>query len=145
MDDPMVGRVSNVNLQLSFRKEWNTPVWCLPKTLWCLNRKRRKLFREKLTWSDFWMSIRVYLWIPLFLSFIVVPCLNGQCILAFTASMLSMRALRCIAHLLPLLRSLHFIINACNKCVTLALIIINGNDDPRLFSNSLLTNREVNC
>ena len=77
MDDAMMGRVSYANLQPSFGKEWNTPMWCLPKTLCCLSQKERKLFREKLTWSDFWMSICVYHWIPLFLSFIVVSCLNG--------------------------------------------------------------------
>ena len=52
------------------------------------------------------------------------------------ASVLPMGVLMCIAHLLPLLRLLHFIINACNKCVTLTLIIINGNDNPRLFYDS---------
>ena len=44
-----------------------------------------------------------------------------------------MGALKCTTHLLPLLRLLRFIINACNKCVTPTLVIINGNDDPRLF------------
>ena len=47
-----------------------------------------------------------------------------------------MGALKCTAHLLSLLCPLHFIINACIKCVTLTLIIINGNDHLRLFSNS---------
>ena len=51
--------------------------------------------------------------------------------------MLSMGALKCTTHLLPLLRLLRFIINACNKCVTPTLVIINGNDDPRLFLDSL--------
>ena len=55
------------------------------------------------------------------------------------ASTLSMGALKHTTHLLLLLRPLRFIINACNKCVTLALIVINGNKDPRLFSNSLAT------
>ena len=50
-------------------------------------------------------------------------------------STLSMGALKCIAHLLPLLHLLRFVINACNKCVTLALVVINGNENPRLFSN----------
>ena len=54
-----------------------------------------------------------------------------------TTSMLSMGALKCIAHLLLLLHLLRFVINACNKCVMLPLVVINGNDNPRLFSNSL--------
>jgi len=33
MDNAVIGRVSYANLQESFGKEWNTPVWCLPKTL----------------------------------------------------------------------------------------------------------------
>ena len=52
------------------------------------------------------------------------------------ASMLLMGALKCTVHLLPLLRPLRFVINVCNKCVTLTLIVINGNDDPKLFSDS---------
>ena len=73
------------------------------------------------------------------LSFIVVPSLmDNECLyLCLIASTLLMGALKCITHLLPLLRLLHFIINVCNKCVMLALIIINGNDDPRLFFDSL--------
>ena len=51
-------------------------------------------------------------------------------------STLSVGALKCIAHLLPLLCLLHFIINTCNKCLTFTLIVINGNDDPRLFFDS---------
>ena len=54
-----------------------------------------------------------------------------------TTSMLSMGALKSIAHLLLLLHLLRFVINACNKCVMLPLVVINGNDNPRLFSNSL--------
>ena len=54
-----------------------------------------------------------------------------------TTSMLSMGALKCIAQLLLLLHLLRFVINACNKCVMLPLVVINGNDNPRLFSNSL--------
>ena len=77
MDDPEVGRVFGENLQESLGKKCNIPVWCLPKTLRCLSRKRRKVFREKLTWRGFWMSICVYFWIMLSLSFIVVSSLNG--------------------------------------------------------------------
>ena len=73
----MVGHASDENLQESLGKKCNTPVLCLPKTLRCLSQKGRKFFREKKTWSDFWVSICVYLWIMLFLSFIVVSCLNG--------------------------------------------------------------------
>ena len=53
-----------------------------------------------------------------------------------TASVSSMVALKYIAHLLSLLRPLRFVINVCNKCVTLTVIVINGNDDPKLFSDS---------
>ena len=53
-----------------------------------------------------------------------------------TASTLSMGALKCTTNLLSLFRLLCFVINVCNKCVTLPLVTINGNDDPRLFSNS---------
>ena len=60
--------------------------------------------------------------------------MNNECLyLCSTASTLSMGALKCTAHLLPLLYLLRFIINAHNKCVMLALIVINGNDDPGLF------------
>ena len=52
-----------------------------------------------------------------------------------TASTLSMGALKCTTHLLSLFRLLCFVINVCNKCVTLSLVDINGNDNPRLFSN----------
>ena len=42
-----------------------------------LKSEREKVFfREKMIWSNFWMIIYVYLWIPLFFSFIVVSCLN---------------------------------------------------------------------
>jgi len=47
-----------------------------------------------------------------------------------------MRALKCIAHLLPLFRPLRFIINVRNKYVTLAWIVINGNYNPVLFFDS---------
>ena len=57
--------------------------------------------------------------------------------LCSTTNTLSMGALNCIAHLLPLLRPLRFIINACNKCVTSNLVVIIGNDVPSLFSDSL--------
>ena len=70
-------------LAIKLKKEWDTSVWCLPKTLQCVSQKERKLFKEKMTWSDFWMSIYIYLWILLLLSFIVVSCLNGQWITAF--------------------------------------------------------------
>ena len=42
-----------------------------------------------------------------------------------------------------LFRPLRFIINACNKYVTLALIIINGNDDPRSFFDSSCMNGDI--
>ena len=51
-------------------------------------------------------------------------------------SMLSMGALNCTAYLLLLLRPFRFVINARNKCVMLDLVVINKNDNPRLFSNS---------
>ena len=60
--------------------------------------------------------------------------MDNECLyLCSTASTLSMGALKCTAYLVLLLCLLRFIINARNKCVTLALIVINGNDDPRLF------------
>ena len=60
--------------------------------------------------------------------------MDNECLyLCSTASTLSMGDLKCITYLLLLLCLLRFIINAHNKCVTLALIVINGNDDPRLF------------
>ena len=42
-----------------------------------------------------------------------------------TASMSSMGTLKYTAHLLPLLHLLRFIINACNKCVTLIRVVID--------------------
>ena len=45
--------------------------------------------------------------------------------------------LMCTAHLLPLLCPLLFIINARNKCVTLALIVIMESDDSGFFFDSL--------
>ena len=53
MDDHMVGRVSGENLQESLWKKCNTPVWCLPKRLWYLSWKGRKLLREKWLRVDF--------------------------------------------------------------------------------------------
>ena len=53
--------------------------------------------------------------------------------LRLTASTLSIGALKCAAHLLPLLRPLRFTINAYNKYVTSDLVIIIRNDDPSLF------------
>ena len=38
---------------------------------------------------------------------------------------------------------LHFIINACNKYVTLALIVINENDDPWSFFNLSCMNGDI--
>ena len=40
--------------------------------------RERVCLERKITWSDFWMSICVYLWILFLISFIVVPRLNGQ-------------------------------------------------------------------
>ena len=57
--------------------------------------------------------------------------MDNECLyLCLTASMLSMEALKYTTNLLLLLRPLRFIINVSNKCVTLALIIINRNEDP---------------
>ena len=42
-----------------------------------------------------------------------------------------------------LLRPLRFIINACNKYATLALIVINGNDNPRSFFDSSCMNGDI--
>ena len=66
-----------------------------------------------------------------FLLWLFFTLMNNECLyLCSTASTLSMGALKCTAHLLPLLFLLRFIINAHNKCVTLALIVINENDNP---------------
>ena len=64
--------------------------------------------------------------------------MDNECLyLCSTSSALSMGALKCTTHLLPLLRPLHFIINACNKCVTSDLVvIIANNDNLSLFSDS---------
>ena len=59
-----------------------------------------------------------------------------------TASMSLMGALKYTTHLLPLLHSLRFIINARNKCVTVAWVVINENDDPMLFFDS--SNKFIN-
>ena len=60
--------------------------------------------------------------------------MDNECLyLCPMASMLSMGALKCTVNWLSLLHPLLFIINVCDKCVMLALIVINGNDDPRLF------------
>ena len=48
----------------------NTPMLKLERERVCLERK--------ITWSDFWMSICVYLWILFLISFILAPRLNGQ-------------------------------------------------------------------
>ena len=53
-------------------------------------------------------------------------------------SALPMGALMCIVHLLPLLHLLFFVINAHNKCVTLAWVIIMENDDSSYFSTHQL-------
>ena len=68
---------------IKLEKKWDTPVWCLPKILRCLSYKEKKMFRGELTWSGFWMNFYVYLLILLFLSFIVVHCLNEQWIPVF--------------------------------------------------------------
>ena len=62
---------------------------------------------------------------------------NEYLYLCPTTSLLLIGALKCVAHLLPLLCPLGFSINAQNECVTLALIVINWNDNPKLFFDSL--------
>ena len=74
------------------------------------------------------MSIYVYLWIMLSPSFIgFFPSfwimnfgIYGQWIVCHEWELLKYAAI-----LLPFLRPLLFIINACNKCVTLARIVID--------------------
>ena len=52
--------------------------------------------------------------------------MDNECLyLCSTATVLSMRVLKRTTHLLLLLLPLHFIINACNKCVTLVWVVIN--------------------
>ena len=63
--------------------------------------------------------------------------MDNECLyLCSMASVLSMGALNYTVYLLPLLRPFRFDTNARNKCVTLDFVVINENDDPRLFSNS---------
>ena len=74
------------------------------------------------------MSICVYLWIMPSPSFIVVFLslwimnygIYGQRLVYHEWG-----AMKCTTHLLPLLYPLVFIINACNKCVTLVGIVID--------------------
>ena len=132
MDDLVVGRVSGPNLQKSLGKKCNTPMWYLPKILQCLSQKGEKAVQreKKNDLGSFWVSICVYfkLCCPYFLELFLVLMGNEpqqpQHSWA-TASVLSMGALKYTAHLLPLLRPLLFIINACNKCVTLVLVVID--------------------
>ena len=115
--------------------KWDTPMWCLPKTLWWLSQKKKRFLERNWLGNSFWMNFWVYLWILSLLSFIVVPDLNGQWIsyLCPTVSALPMGALMYIAHLLLLLRPLLIVINAHNKCVTLVGIVIMENDDTGYF------------
>ena len=88
--------------------KWDTPMWCLPKTLWWLSQKKKRFLERNWLRSSFWMNFWVYLWILSLLSFIVFPDLNGQWIsyLCPTVSALPMGALMYTAHLLLLLRLL---------------------------------------
>ena len=127
MDGHEVGRVSSENLQESLGKKCNTLVWCLPKILWCLSQIGRKWLERKMTWSDFlvkYLCVPLDFVVPLFYSCFPVFMDNESQHLWAIASMSSMGALKHIAHLLPLLHPLHFIINACYKCVTLVWVII---------------------
>ena len=56
----------------------DTGVVFAKNTLMLKLEKERVCLERKITWSDFWMSICVYLWILFLISFIVVPRLNGQ-------------------------------------------------------------------
>ena len=55
-----------------------TSVAFAKNTLMLKSERERVCLEKKITWSDFWMSICVYLWILFLISFIVVPCLNGR-------------------------------------------------------------------
>lgn len=59
--------------------------------------------------------------------------------LCSTAGALPMGVLMCTTHLLSLFRLLLFVINARNKCVTLAWVIIMENDDSSYFSTHQLS------
>ena len=85
--------------------KWDTPMWCLPKTLLWLSQKKKRFLERNWLGSSFWMNFWVYLWILSLLSFIVVPDLNGQWIsyLCPTVSALPMGALMYTTHLLLLL------------------------------------------
>ena len=128
MDNPKAGRVSSENLQESLGKKCNTLLCCLPKTLQWLSQKGKKLFREKndLEWFlDEYLLVPLDYVVPFFYSFFPVFMDNESRHLWATASMSSMGALKYIAHLLLLLRLLHFIINVRNKCVTLVQVVID--------------------
>ena len=56
----------------------DTGVVFAKNTLMLKLERERVCLERKITWSDFWMSICVYLWILFLISFIVVPHLNGQ-------------------------------------------------------------------
>ena len=56
----------------------DTGVVFAKNTLMLKLERERVCLERKITWSDFWMSICVYLWILFLISFIVVPRLNGQ-------------------------------------------------------------------
>ena len=56
----------------------DTGVVFAKNTLMLKLERERVCLERKITWSDFWMIICVYLWILFLISFIVVPRLNGQ-------------------------------------------------------------------
>ena len=56
----------------------DTGVVFAKNTLMLKLERERVCLERKINWSDFWMSICVYLWILFLISFIVVPRLNGQ-------------------------------------------------------------------
>ena len=128
MDDPAVCRVFGPSLQENLRKKCNIPVWCLPKTLQCLSQKERERCREKNGLEQF---LGDYLYIPLddvvpfFYSCFPFFMDNEFWHLWATASVSWMGSLKYTTHLLLLLCLLLFIINACNKCVTLVWIVID--------------------
>ena len=56
----------------------DTGVVFAKNTLMLKLERERVCLERKITWSDFWMSICVYLWILFLISYIVIPRLNGQ-------------------------------------------------------------------
>ena len=69
--------------------------------------------------------------------------MDNESLYLCSTSALPMGGLMCTTHLLPLLRPLLFIINARNKCVMLAWVVIMENEDSSLFFDSSISTVEI--